>query len=60
VRTLAELKNVRVGDMTPDERRLVTKAAVNRLKVELESPQFRAALTKAEDELKGGGHDAVS
>jgi hypothetical protein len=46
MRTLEELKNVRVGDMTPDEQRMVFRAAAERLKREIESKseQFKAVL----------------
>jgi hypothetical protein len=44
MRTLAELEGIRLGDMTPDERRLVIASAVAKLKAELESPAFRKAM----------------
>jgi hypothetical protein len=44
MRTLQELKNVKIGDMTSAERRLVTASAVGRLKAELESPEVQAHL----------------
>lgn len=46
-RTLAELRGVPLRKMTVEERRSVIKAACDKLKVELESPEFRAALDQA-------------
>lgn len=36
MRTLEQLKTVRVGDMTDEEQRLVIRAAVTKLKTEIE------------------------
>lgn len=55
MRTLAELQNVRVGDMTPDERKLVTRAALAKLQTEFKqkAPQIEAALAKFDDDRAG-------
>jgi hypothetical protein len=51
-RTLAELEGVRLGDMTPAERRAVTAAAMGRLKTEIEAkaPAIQEVLRRFDSE----------
>lgn len=46
MRTLNELQNVRLGDMTPEERHLVTDSAVRKLEREINHPGFKAAVER--------------
>jgi hypothetical protein len=52
MRTLAELKNVRVADMSHDEVRLVVSASAAKLKAELEAnaPAIQRVLSDREQE----------
>lgn len=47
MRTLDELANVKMGDMTPAERRAVLKAVCAKLKRELEAPAMQQAMQSA-------------
>jgi hypothetical protein len=46
-RTLEQLANVRMGDMSPAERRIVVTAACAKLERQLKSPAMQKALADA-------------
>lgn len=50
-RTLKQLAKVRMGDMTPEEKRLVTNDAVAKIQKELteKAPQIEAILSEFKD-----------